>query len=341
MDLTTGYLGLSLRSPLVASASPVTSRLDRLRMVQDAGVGAVVLPSLFEEQVRQQELADLALTERHEYAWGEAQTYLPGGPDVDLGGTAPYLRHVERAAEALDIPVIASLNGSTPGGWTGIARSMETAGAAAIELNVYAVPGRTTLTGAEVEARHLDIVGDVVAAVSVPVAVKLSPYFSSTAAVATAIVEAGASGLVLFNRFVQPDVDVEALTVHPYPTLSTRDEGRLARTWIALLHGRLGVASLAATTGVETADDVAAYLLAGADVVMTASALLRHGPGYAEDLLAGLQAWAERKGFASLDAVRGALAVGPDADGDRVERAGYVAALTQARSVYGDLTVGS
>lgn len=341
MDLTTAYLGLTLRSPLVASASPVTSRLDRLRMVEDAGVGAVVLPSLFEEQVRQQELADLELTERHEHAWGEAQSYLPGGPDVDLGGTAPYLRHVERAAAALEIPVIASLNGSTPGGWTGIARSMETAGAAAIELNVYAVPGRTTLTGAEVEARHLDIVGDVVAAVSVPVAVKLSPYFSSTAAVAAAIVEAGAAGLVLFNRFVQPDVDVEALTVHPYPTLSTRDEGRLARTWIALLHGRLGVASLAATTGVETAEDVAAYLLAGADVVMTASALLRHGPGYAVDLIAGLQAWAQRKGFASLDAVRGALAVGADADGDRVERAGYVAALAQARSVYGDLIVES
>ena len=341
MDLTTTYLGLSLRSPLVASASPVTARLDALRAVADAGVGAVVLPSLFEEQVRQQELADLAMTERHEHAFGEAQTYLPGGPDVDLGGTAPYLRHVERAAELLDIPVIASLNGATPGGWTGIARSMETAGAAAIELNVYAVPGRTSLSGAEVEARQLDIVGDVVAAVSVPVAVKLSPFFSSTAAVALAIAQTGAAGLVLFNRFVQPDVDVESLTVHPFPTLSSRDEGRLARTWIALLHGRLGGCSLAATTGVEDPGDVAAYLLAGADVVMTASALLRHGPGYAVELLAGFEAWAERKGFHSLDALRGTLAVGADADGDRVERAGYVAALTKARSVYGDLTVGS
>ena len=341
MDLTTTYLGLSLRSPLVASASPVTARLAALRAVADAGVGAVVLPSLFEEQVRQQELADLAMTERHEHAFGEAQTYLPGGPDVDLGGTAPYLRHVERAAELLDIPVIASLNGATPGGWTGIARSMETAGAAAIELNVYAVPGRTSLSGAEVEARQLDIVGDVVAAVSVPVAVKLSPFFSSTAAIALAIADAGAAGLVLFNRFVQPDVDVESLTVHPFPTLSSRDEGRLARTWIALLHGRLGGCSLAATTGVEDPGDVAAYLLAGADVVMTASALLRHGPGYAVELLAGFEAWAERKGFHSLDALRGTLAVGADADGDRVERAGYVAALTKARSVYGDLTVGS
>lgn len=341
MDLTTTYLGLTLRSPLVASASPVTARLDALRAVADAGVGAVVLPSLFEEQVRQQELADLAMTERHEHAFGEAQTYLPGGPDVDLAGTAPYLRHVERAAELLDIPVIASLNGATPGGWTGIARSMETAGAAAIELNVYAVPGRTSLSGGQVEARHLDIVGDVVAAVSVPVAVKLSPYFSSTAAMALAIAETGAAGLVLFNRFVQPDVDTETLTVHPFPTLSTRDEGRVARTWIALLHGRLGACSLAATTGVEDAGDVAAYLLAGADVVMTTSALLRHGPGYAAELLAGLEAWAVRKGFGSLDSVRGALAVGADADGDRVERAGYVAALTKARSVYGDLTVES
>lgn len=340
MDLSTTYLGLTLRSPLVASASPVTARLDTLQAVVDAGVGAVVLPSLFEEQVRQQELADLALTEKHEYAFSEATSYLPGGPDVDFGGTAPYLRQVERAAESLDVPVIASLNGATAGGWTGIARSMESAGARAVELNVYAVPGRTSITGAEVEERHLDIVRDVVAAVSVPVAVKLSPFFSSTAAMARAIADEGAAGLVLFNRFVQPDVDVETLQVEPSPTLSTREESRLARTWIALLHKRLGNTSLAATTGVEDAGDVAAYLLAGADVVMTASALLRHGPGYAGELLAGLEAWMDRKGYSSLASVRGVLAVGSD-DGDRVERAGYVAALTKARSVYGDLTASS
>ncbi|NLX00651.1 MAG: dihydroorotate dehydrogenase-like protein [Actinomycetales bacterium] len=338
MDLTTTYLGLPLRSPVVASASPVTARLDTLRAAVDAGVGAVVLPSLFEEQVRQEELRDLAITEAHEHAFSEATTYLPGGPDVDFGGTTPYLRQLENAVRALpEVPVIASLNGSTPGGWTGIARSMETAGAAAVELNVYAVPGRASLTGAEVEERHLDIVRDVVASVSVPVAVKLSPFFSSTAAMAQAIASEGAAGLVLFNRFVQPDVDTETLTVEPAPTLSTTEEGRLARTWIALLHGRLGTCSLAATTGVEDASDVAAYLLAGADVVMTASALLRHGPEYAADLISGLEAWMDRKGFASLASVRGALAVGPEADGDRVERAGYVAALTKARSVYGDL----
>lgn len=337
MDLTTTYLGLTLRSPVVASASPVTARLDTLRAAVDAGAGAVVLPSLFEEQVRQEELRDLAITERHEHAFGEATTYLPGGPDVDFGGTAPYLRQVERAAEALDVPVIASLNGSTPGGWTGIARSMETAGATAIELNVYAVPGRASLTGAQVEERHLDIVRDVVAAVSIPVAVKLSPFFSSTAAMAQAIAAEGAAGLVLFNRFVQPDVDTETLSVEPSPTLSSREEGRLARTWIALLYGRMGGCSLAATTGVEEARDVAAYLLAGADVVMTASALLRHGPEYAGDLLRGLEAWMDRKGYDSLASFRGALAVGESTDGDRVERAGYVAALTKARSVYGDL----
>jgi dihydroorotate dehydrogenase (fumarate) len=341
MDLTTTYLGLTLRNPLVASASPMTARLDRLRAVADAGVGAVVLPSIFEEQVRQEERGGPTHSERAHRAPGGTQTYLPGGPEVDLGGTAPYLRHIEQAVEVLDIPVIASLNGSTPGGWTGIARAMQAAGAAAIELNLYAVPGRPSLTGPELEARHLDIFGDVLAAVSVPVAVKLSPFFSSPAAMARSIREAGAAGVVLFNRFVQPDVDVESLSVHPFPTLSTRDEGRLARTWVALLHGQLGGGSIAATTGVETAEDVAAYLLAGADVVMTASALLRHGPTYAAELLAGLQAWAQRKGFASLAAVRGALAVGPEADGDRFERAGYVAALAQARSVYGDLNVGS
>src|SRR5690606_27501093 len=338
MDLTTTYLGLTLRSPVVASASPVTARLDTLRAAVDGGVGAVVLPSLFEEQVREEELRDLLITERHEHAFGEATTYLPGGPDVDFGGTAPYLRQLERAAQSLDVPVIASLNGATPGGWTGIARSMETAGATAIELNVYAVPGRASLTGAQVEERHLDIVRDVVAAVSVPVAVKLSPFFSSTAAMAVAIAAEGAAGLVLFNRFVQPDVDTETLSVVPSPTLSSRQEGRLARTWIALLRGRVGDCSLAATTGVEDASDVAAYLLAGADVVMTASALLRNGPEYAGNLVRGLEAWMDRKGFDSLAAVRGTLAVGMDVDEDRAERAGYVAALTKARSVYGDLS---
>lgn len=336
MDLTTRYLGLALRSPLIASASPVTARLDTLRAAVDAGVGAVVLPSLFEEQVRRQELRDLAITEQHEHAFGEAATFLPAGPDVDFGGTAPYLRQVERAAGTLDVPVIASLNGATPGGWTGIARAMQDAGATAIELNVYAVPGRTSVSGAEVEERHLDIVRAVVAAVSVPVAVKLSPFFSSTGAMALAIASEGAAGLVLFNRFVQPDINVETLSVESSPTLSTRDEARVARTWIALLHGRVDC-SLAATTGVEDASDVAAYLLAGADVVMTASALLRNGPGYAGDLLRGLEAWMSRKGFDSVSALRGVLAVDRKLDGDRVERAGYVAALTKARSVYGDL----
>ncbi len=336
MDLTTSYLGLELRSPLVASASPVTARMDTLRAAVDAGVGAVVLPSLFEEQVRRQELRDLAVTEQYEHSYREASTFLPAGPDVDLGGTAPYLRQVERAAGSLDVPVIASVNGASPGGWTGIARSMQEAGAAAIELNVYAVPGRTSVTGAEVEARHLDIVRAVVAAVSVPVAVKLSPFFSSTGAVALAIASEGAAGLVLFNRFVQPDINIETLSVESSPTLSTRDEARVARTWIALLHGRVDC-SLAATTGVEDASDVAAYLLAGADVVMTASALLRNGPGYAGALLHGLETWMNRKGFDSVAAVRGALAVDRSLDGDQVERAGYVAALTEARSVYGDL----
>lgn len=336
MDLTTTYLGLPLRSPLLASASPVSASMDGVRACADHGVGAVVLYSLFEEQVRAQEVADLLLTEAHEHSFGEAQGYFPEAPTVGFAGTAPYLRHLERAVAAVDIPVIASLNGSTPGGWTGIAASMQSAGAAAIELNIYAVPGDLTVPGAVVEQRHLEILAAVKAVVSVPVAVKLSPFFSAAGAMALALDDAGVDGLVLFNRFLQPDVDVETQTLRPGLTLSSPAEARLPRTWIAILHQRVR-ASLAATTGVETGEDVVAYLLAGADVVMTASALLRHGPAHAATLLEELSAWLGRKGYASAAEARGLLAVGTEVDVPAYERAGYVRALREAQGSYGPL----
>lgn len=336
MDLTTRYLGLTLRSPIVASASPVSVSLDGVRRVADAGAGAVVLYSLFEEQVRAQEIADLLITEVHEESFGEARDYLPSGPTVGHAGATPYLRHLERAAHAVDVPVIASLNGSTPGGWTSIAASMESAGAAALELNIYAVPGDEGLSGPEVEQRHLEILAGVRASVSIPVAVKLSPYFSSIGAVATLLDAAGADGLVLFNRFLQPDVDTEAIRVVPGVTLSSPVEARLPRTWIAILRDRVR-GSLAATTGVESPEDVVAYLLAGADVVMTASALLRHGPTYVEVLTRGLESWLERKGYGSVDHMRGLLAVRDRAAAGAAARAGYVAALQEAQGVYGSL----
>src|SRR6266700_2859556 len=265
-DLETRYLGLELRSPLVASASPLSGTADGVRRLADGGAAAVVLPSLFEEQLRQQAAHD--------------------------------------------------------------------AGAAAIELNIYYLPGDPFFTGSDVEQRHIEILTTVKAVVSVPVAVKLSPYFSSTGEMARRLDRAGADGLVLFNRFLQPDIDPETLAVTARPGLSTPAEGRLPRAWIALLAGRVR-ASLAATTGVETAADVAKYLLAGADVVMTASALLRHGPGYAGVLLNELSAWMTRKGFRSVAEVRGLLAVPDGTDQAAYERAGYVTALAAANKGFG------
>ena len=336
MDLTTDYLGLRLRNPLVASAGPLSQTVDGVRGLADAGIGAVVLYSLFEEQVRQQAARDAELADLHEESFAEALSYFPAAETAEPGVADRYVALIERAASAVEVPVIASINGANLGGWVRIARQLADAGAAAIELNVYFVPGDLHLTGAEVEQRHLDIVGAVRAAVPVPIAVKLSPYFSSPGNMALRLVEAGADGLVLFNRFLQPEVDIEALTVKPSVALSTRFEGRLPRTWIAAL-ARHTRASLAATSGVEEAADVIRYLLAGADVVMTTSALVRHGAGYAGVLLGGLQEWMRRRGYASVDEFRGLLAVPADVDGASYLRAGYVAALEKARRVYGSL----
>lgn len=336
MDLSTNYLGLRLRNPLVASAGPLSQTVDGVRGLVDAGVGAVVMYSLFEEQVRRQAALDAELTDLHEESFPEALNYFPMVDAGEPGVADRYVALVERAAAAVEVPVIASINGSSLGGWVQIARQLADAGAAAIELNVYFVPGDLHLTGAEVEQRHLDIVGAVRAAVPVPIAVKLSPYFSSPGNMALRLVEAGADGLVLFNRFLQPEVDIEALTVKPSVALSTRFEGRLPRTWIAAL-ARHTRASLAATSGVEEAADVIRYLLAGADVVMTTSALVRHGAGYAGVLLDGLREWMWRRGYATVGDFRGLLAVPADADGTSYLRAGYVAALENARRVYGSL----
>jgi dihydroorotate dehydrogenase (fumarate) len=229
----------------------------------------------------------------------------------------------------VDVPVIGSLNGVTTGGWTSYARAMQDAGAAAIELNIYYIPGDPHISGRVVEQRHVDILGRVKAAVTVPVAVKLGPYYSSTGEMALRLDEAGADGLVLFNRFLQPDIDPETLAVLPAVDLSSPAEARLPRTWISLLRKHLR-ASLAATTGVEGSQDVVKYLLAGADVVMTASALIRHGPGHAAVLLDGLAEWMSRKGYSSVADLRGLLAVPAGADQAAYERAGYVRALHAA-----------
>ncbi len=328
MDLSTSYLGLALRNPLVASASPLSNTVDGVRRLADAGVGAVVLYSLFEEQVRKEAERNARLADAGTEVFAESLSYFPAEADADPGPRR-YLSLLERAAAAMDIPVIASLNGVTPGGWTSYARQMQDAGAAAIELNIYYIPGDPYETGREVEQRHIDVLRRVKEAVSVPVAVKLGPHFSSTGEIALRLDEAGADGLVLFNRFLQPDIDPETLTVVHAADLSSPAEARLPRTWIAILRGRVH-ASLAATTGVDGPADVAAYLLAGADVVMTASALIRHGPEHATVLLDGLAQWMGRKGFTCVDDVRGLLAVPVGAERTGYRRAGYVRTMTAA-----------
>jgi dihydroorotate dehydrogenase (fumarate) len=333
MDLSTTYMGLSLRNPLVASASPLSQTVDGVRRLADAGVGAVVLYSLFEEQLRREAVRDALLVDAGTESFAESLSYFPAAADEEAGPQR-YLSLLERATAAVAIPVIGSLNGVTPSGWTDYARAMEGVGAAAIELNIYYLPGDARISGRDVEQRHVDVLTRVRDAVDIPVAVKLSPYFSSTGEMALRLDGAGADALVLFNRFLQPDVDSETLSIVTQVGLSSPAEARLPRTWIALLHGRVQ-ASLAATTGVETSSDVAKYLLAGADVVMTASALLRHGPEYATVLLDGLSDWMTRKGFSTVDELRGLLAV-PSADEAGQERASYVEALRAANSgLYG------
>jgi dihydroorotate dehydrogenase (fumarate) len=309
-DLRTRYLGLELPSPLVASSSPLTGTLDRLRRLEAAGAGAVVLPSLFEEELVPEALARADPGERAGYGAG------PGA----------YLRLVERARETLSIPVVASLNGVSRGGWAGYASRLEEAGADALELNVYYVSSRPGLSGSDVEWHYLDVVRAVRRATGIPLAVKLSPYFSSLANMAGQLVEAGANGLVLFNRFYQPDLDVEAMEVRPALELSTSTELRLPLRWIAILHRRHRV-SLAASTGVHTTEDVLKVLLAGADVAMMTSALLRNGPDHLRTVEVGLRDWMDRHGHETVDQLRGRLSQRSIPDPGTFERANYIKTL--------------
>ncbi|MDV7143737.1 dihydroorotate dehydrogenase-like protein [Tropicimonas sp. TH_r6] len=325
MDLSTQYLGLTLPSPVVASASPLTGDLANLRALEARGAGAVVLPSVFEEQVlRDQEILE-ALLDHGAESTGEALSFFP--PQISESfDTARQLALVEEASEALDIPVIASLNGVTLSGWIDYAQEFEAAGAAAIELNIFLIPSDPTVSSAEIEARYTEIVRAVASAVSIPVAVKIGPYFSSPGAMAAQLVEAGAKGLVLFNRFYQPDIAPATLSIEASLKLSDPYEGRLPLLWTGVLAGRTQ-ASLAATTGVETAEDVVKFLLAGADVVMTTSALLRHGVDHMGTLVEGLSAWLGARGVNSPDMIRGRLSHGQIDNPEAYERANYIRVL--------------
>jgi dihydroorotate dehydrogenase (fumarate) len=332
-DLSTSYLGMTLRSPVVASASPLTGDLPSLRALDAAGVGAVVLPSLFEEQLE------------HEIA--EVERFLGMSADVNPeatfgytpvldgynNGSVRYLRLIRDAKATVSVPVIASLNGATKGGWTAYARMISDAGADALELNIYQVAAEPSRTGRDVESETLSIVEAVVKACDVPVAVKLSPYFSSLANLAGRLVDAGASGLVLFNRFYQPDINLETLSVSPHLVLSDSDELRLPLRWMALLHGRVD-ASLAATTGIHTRLDVAKVLLAGANVAMTTSALLRHGPDHATALVDGLRDWMAEREYASVTQLTGSVSQANVADPAAFERANYLDTITRYASTF-------
>jgi dihydroorotate dehydrogenase (fumarate) len=332
VDLSTRYLGLELRHPIVASASPMTGSIDSLKRLQDAGVTAVVLPSLFEEQIEHDEMAADDLMMQGAELSPEAHGFFP---EMGSYRTGPdqYLGLIADAKQALSVPVIASLNGHTPGGWTGMARQFEEAGADAIELNVYFLATSVDDNGTAVEQRYVELVESVTRQVRIPVAVKVAPYFSAMANMANRLAGAGASGLVLFNRFLQPDIELEDLQVAPHLVLSTSDELRLALRWIAILRGRV-TTSFAATGGAHTADDVLKLLLAGADCVMIASSLLKKGPAHIGALVRGVEAWLTERGYDSVEQMKGSLSQQACPDPDAFERANYMKALKSYTSEF-------
>ena len=327
MTLATRYLGLPLAHPIVASASPLTATADGMRRLEDAGAAAVVMASLYEEQVRAEDTAYARFTDHGSFSQAETGSYFPDLPDYD-GSVSGHLETLQRAARALSIPVIASLNGTTTEGWITHARRLEEAGAAALELNIYSIPIDPAVSGAVIEQRCLDVVREVRAQVRIPISIKLAPYFSSLPHLAAGLVAAGIDGLVLFNRFYAPDIDLHTLRAARSLPLSTAAEVPLSLVWIALLSGKVPC-SLAASRGVETHVEIVKYLLAGADVVMTTSALLRHGPQHLATMKLGLERWLFDNHFDSVAAIRGIRNASRVRDADAFLRAQYVASLTE------------
>ncbi len=329
MNLTSTYLGMELSSPIVVSACPLSESVDNIVRMQEYGAGAVVLFSLFEEQIRRENALYQEVMENTAGAFAEAADYFPGADEYQ-SGTAEYLELIQRAKKQVDMPIIASLNGTSPEGWIEYARQLEQAGADGIELNVFYIPADVSLTGAEVEERYLNIVKLVKSTVSIPVAIKLNPYFSAMGNMAHRMADAGADGLVFFNRFYQPDFDIENLRVISDLRYSEHNEIRLPLLWIAALHGRID-ASFAATSGVQGAREVVKYLLAGADVIMTASSLYRHGIEHLATMNQELGEWMQRLNFESIDGFRGVLSQQNIHDTTAYERANYIRIMESAR----------
>jgi len=332
MDLTTKYMGMELKNPLVLSSSPISQKVDDVRRLEDDGASAVVMFSIFEEQIQHDvEALDHLLTAGAE-SFPEALSYFPDMGEYKVGPDQ-YIDLIRRTVEAVDIPVIGSLNGVSHEGWIRYARQIQDAGARALELNVYYIPTDPDMDGRRVEQMYLDVLKAVKAAVTVPVAVKLNPFFSAMANMAKKLDQAGADALVLFNRFYQPDLNLNSMQVEPNLVLSTSAEIRLPLRWIAILHRRIQ-ASLAGTTGVHTGEDLAKYILAGADVVMTTSALLKNGLGHYAKILQELQIFMENKGYDSIAQMRGAMSQQAVENPAAFERANYIKALEDYKARY-------
>jgi dihydroorotate dehydrogenase (fumarate) len=331
IDLTTTYLGLRLRTPLVASASPLSQELDGIRRLEDAGASAVVLYSLFEEQLRQESLE----LEHHLAAgtdsFAEAATFFPQPSEFRLGPDG-YLKHIQQAKKAVSVPIIASLNGTTVGGWIQYAKLIEQAGADALECNIYSIPTDPELTSSAVEQEYLDILKAVKSVVTIPVAVKLSPFFSNMANMAKRLDEGGANGLVLFNRFYQPDINLDELEVQPNVLLSTPQALRLPLTWIGILFGRIQ-ASLAATSGVHGPEDVVKLLMVGADVTMLCSTLLRNGINHLRHIEQGVVEWMEKHEYESVQQMKGSMSQIRCPNPSAFERAQYMKAVKSVQHV--------
>jgi dihydroorotate dehydrogenase (fumarate) len=325
IDQTTTYLGIQLKNPLVVSASPLSKKVDMVRRLEEAGASAVVLYSLFEEQITHESHELDHFLSRGTHTYGEALSYFP---DLDRYNLEPdiYVEHLHRVKQAVEIPVIGSLNGVSPGGWLRYAREIEQAGADALELNIYFVPTDRDISSGELEESYLELVRAVRAQVRIPIALKLSPFFTSLPNIARRFVEAGADGLVLFNRFYQPDIDLGKLEVVPSLTLSDSHDLRLPLRWIAILYGRVA-ADLALTSGVHTARDVLKAMMAGANVAMLASELIGNGIERLSAILVDLQLWMEEYAYESIEQMRGSMSQRAVAEPAAFERANYMRAL--------------
>lgn len=325
MKINATYMGLNLNSPIVVSACTLSEKTENIVMMEDNGAGAVVLFSLFEEQIRKEEARYKSVMSKTTNSFAEALDYFPGLDDFNVG-TDEYLENIRKAKERVNIPIVGSLNGITNEGWINYSRLMEQAGADGIEVNIFFIPGEITMSSAEVEHRYLNIIESIKHAVKIPVAVKLNPYFSTMGNMALRMKKAGADALVLFNRFYQPDFDINELIIKTDLHYSESTEIRLPLLWIALLYGKINL-SLAATTGVQSAIEVIKYILAGADVVMTASSLYKNGIPYLKIMNKELQDWMFMMGFESIESFKGSMSQQNIQDPTAYERANYIRIL--------------